>query len=80
MSSSSSRSATSKRDAPKVVNCPQCGASVVWDPANPYRPFCSERCKLIDLGAWATESYRIPVEEENDAVDNDPGNLSDKRQ
>jgi endogenous inhibitor of DNA gyrase (YacG/DUF329 family) len=35
---------------------------------------------MIDLGAWATESYRIPVEEENDAVDNDPGNLSDKRQ
>ena len=31
-----------------------------WDPANPYRPFCSERCKLIDLGQWASEAYRIP--------------------
>ena len=50
----------------KVVNCPQCGAPVVWDPANPYRPFCCERCKMIDLGAWATESYRVPVEEDND--------------
>ena len=43
-----------------VVNCPYCGKIVVWDTSNPYRPFCSERCKLIDLGQWATESYRIP--------------------
>jgi endogenous inhibitor of DNA gyrase (YacG/DUF329 family) len=43
-----------------VVNCPQCGKLVVWDVNNPYRPFCSERCKLIDLGQWAAESYRIP--------------------
>ena len=49
----------------KVVSCPQCGAAVVWDPANPYRPFCSERCKMIDLGAWATESYRVPVQEDD---------------
>ncbi|MGZ9039143.1 MAG: DNA gyrase inhibitor YacG, partial [Burkholderiales bacterium] len=52
-----------------VVTCPQCGASVVWEPANKYRPFCSERCKMIDLGAWATESYRIPIEEDKDAPD-----------
>jgi endogenous inhibitor of DNA gyrase (YacG/DUF329 family) len=39
---------------------------VVWDSANAYRPFCSERCKLSDLGAWATESYRIPVAEDKD--------------
>lgn len=43
-----------------IVNCPQCGKSVVWGNNNPFRPFCSERCKLIDLGQWATESYRIP--------------------
>ena len=43
-----------------VVNCPQCGKSIVWDNSNPFRPFCSERCKLIDLGQWATESYHIP--------------------
>jgi len=34
---------------------------------NPYRPFCSERCKLIDLGDWAMERYRVPVEESKDA-------------
>ena len=49
-----------------VVNCPQCGARVVWDRANPYRPFCSERCKMIDLGAWATESYRVPIAEDDE--------------
>jgi len=70
MSSSSSRSATSKKT---VVACPQCGANVVWDAANRYRPFCSERCKMIDLGAWATESYRVPVEDDNDAPDEDAG-------
>ena len=59
---------------PKVVACPQCGAAVVWDPGNPYRPFCSERCKMIDLGAWATESYRIPVEDDDDKLEHDdPG-------
>jgi uncharacterized protein len=69
MSSLSSRSAASEKK--KVVTCPQCGAAVAWDPANPFRPFCSERCKMIDLGAWATESYRIPVQEENDAPEDD---------
>ena len=68
MSSSSSRSATSKKT---VVACPQCGANVVWDAASRYRPFCSERCKMIDLGAWATESYRIPVAEDKDTADED---------
>jgi len=52
-----------------VVSCPQCGASVTWDASSRFRPFCSERCKMIDLGAWATESYRIPVEEDNDPPD-----------
>jgi endogenous inhibitor of DNA gyrase (YacG/DUF329 family) len=44
---------------------------VAWDPGNPFRPFCSERCKMIDLGAWATESYRIPVQEENDSPEDE---------
>ena len=48
---------------PSVVTCPQCGKEVVWNSDSPYRPFCSERCKLIDLGQWATESYRIPQAE-----------------
>jgi endogenous inhibitor of DNA gyrase (YacG/DUF329 family) len=46
---------------PKVVACPQCGAPVEWSAASRFRPFCSERCKLIDLGAWASEQYRIAV-------------------
>ena len=39
--------------------CPRCGTQAPFAPANPWRPFCSERCKLVDLGAWATESYRV---------------------
>ena len=55
---------------PRAVACPQCGARVEWTPANPWRPFCSERCKLIDLGAWASESYRVPVRgDQRDAGD-----------
>jgi endogenous inhibitor of DNA gyrase (YacG/DUF329 family) len=52
------------------VACPKCGATVVWSPENRYRPFCSERCRLIDLGAWASEDYRVP--EIVDPMD-DPG-------
>jgi endogenous inhibitor of DNA gyrase (YacG/DUF329 family) len=61
------------REARKV-DCPQCGKSVVWSPANPYRPFCSERCKMIDLGAWATESHRISVADDKDHPETAPPN------
>ncbi|MBI1175617.1 MAG: DNA gyrase inhibitor YacG [Sideroxydans sp.] len=47
-----------------VVACPQCGKDVVWETESRYRPFCSERCKLVDLGQWANEGYRIPLAEE----------------
>ena len=40
------------------IKCPVCRKKTEWN-NNPYRPFCSERCKLIDLGAWASETYRI---------------------
>jgi uncharacterized protein len=53
---------------PRTVSCPQCGAAVEWTPASKWRPFCSERCKLIDLGAWATESYRIPVAQPSEST------------
>jgi endogenous inhibitor of DNA gyrase (YacG/DUF329 family) len=46
-----------------VVNCPNCGKSIEWSEENRFRPFCSERCKLIDLGQWATEAYSIPTAE-----------------
>jgi endogenous inhibitor of DNA gyrase (YacG/DUF329 family) len=42
------------------VKCPTCGRSIEWSPASAWRPFCSERCKLIDLGAWLTEQHAIP--------------------
>lgn len=44
------------------MKCPTCGEPVKWQD-NPYRPFCSERCKLIDFGRWANEEYRVPGEE-----------------
>jgi uncharacterized protein len=48
---------------PRLVSCPQCGRATPWNLTNSFRPFCSERCKMIDLGQWATESYRIPTPE-----------------
>lgn len=53
----------------RVVSCPHCGKSVEWTPASRYRPFCSERCKLIDFGAWAAEKYRVPMAEEKDQLE-----------
>ncbi len=47
---------------PRRVRCPQCGTMIEFRSDNPFRPFCSERCKLIDLGAWAEERYAIPGE------------------
>jgi endogenous inhibitor of DNA gyrase (YacG/DUF329 family) len=51
---------------PRTVRCPQCGKPVEWTPASTFRPFCSKRCKEIDLGAWASESYRNPVDDDED--------------
>jgi uncharacterized protein len=45
---------------PRIVRCPACGGDSVYAPNNPYRPFCSERCKNVDLGAWASEEFRVP--------------------
>lgn len=53
---------------PRTVRCPACGGSSVYAPANPFRPFCSERCKQIDLGAWASEKFALP----ETAPDRDP--------
>lgn len=47
---------------PKTFACPRCGKPSTWQD-NPYRPFCSERCKLIDLGAWANDDYKLPTED-----------------
>jgi endogenous inhibitor of DNA gyrase (YacG/DUF329 family) len=46
----------------KIVVCPECKGDSVYAPSNPYRPFCSQRCKNIDFGAWASEGFRMPVD------------------
>jgi endogenous inhibitor of DNA gyrase (YacG/DUF329 family) len=48
-----------------ILKCPRCGKKMDTKD-NPFRPFCSERCKLVDLGSWLSGSYRIP---ESDAPD-----------
>lgn len=47
-------------DKTTVVNCPTCGKPVEWRPENKFRPFCCQRCRQIDLGAWAAGEYRVP--------------------
>lgn len=61
----------SAHERPRVVNCPRCGSPTPWSRDNPYRPFCSERCKLIDLGQWATEGYRIPQADQDPERDDE---------
>ena len=45
----------------KKITCPHCRKEHEYNIENQFRPFCSKRCKLIDLGAWADESYRVPL-------------------
>jgi endogenous inhibitor of DNA gyrase (YacG/DUF329 family) len=45
------------------IRCPICRKVTTWQ-ENPWRPFCSERCKLVDLGKWASEEYRIEGKKE----------------
>jgi len=56
---------------PLEVACPQCRKKVAWREANPYRPFCSERCRLLDLGAWADGTHRIAGEPAMDETEID---------
>lgn len=58
--------------APRLIRCPGCGGPSVYSPANPYRPFCSERCKNHDLGAWASEGYAVPAEPDTGDLEPDP--------
>ena len=46
----------------RQVVCPGCGGPSLYAPSNPFRPFCSERCKKIDLGAWADDRFRLPAD------------------
>ena len=53
----------------KVVQCPRCSIDVAWKPENKWRPFCTERCKLMDFGAWANEEYRVAGAEPPEGFD-----------
>ena len=55
------------------VECPHCGKPVPWTPESRWRPFCSERCRLIDLGQWFGEEHAIP----GDASDPDSAFVPD---
>jgi len=47
-----------------LVHCPNCKKKTKYE-GNPYRPFCSKRCKMVDLGSWLKEEYRIPVQDKD---------------
>ena len=57
---------TSDKTSARTVACPACGKPALFAPSNAWRPFCSERCRMVDLGAWASESYRIPEKRNDD--------------
>ncbi len=56
----------------RSVRCPGCGRDTDYSPANAWRPFCSERCKSGDFGAWASESYRVAAPPPTESEDTDP--------
>jgi endogenous inhibitor of DNA gyrase (YacG/DUF329 family) len=51
-----------------IVKCPNCGNAVAWVASSTFRPFCSDRCRLIDLGEWAEGNRFIPTDPEHDDV------------
>lgn len=58
----------------KRVPCPSCGKPAAWSKDNRWRPFCSERCRLIDLGAWIEGDYRVPADDQTPPpTDDDAG-------
>ncbi len=61
----------------RQIKCPQCGLLTVYKLENSFRPFCSERCRLIDLGQWASENYKIPTNEAVQIFQDPTQNLND---
>ena len=58
--------------AERLVPCPSCKKPAQYSEANRWRPFCSERCRSMDLGAWASESYRVAAQAPTDGDDDAP--------
>lgn len=58
-----------KAGGTRRVPCPSCKGPALYDASNRWRPFCSERCRSADLGAWASEQFRVPAA----APPDDPG-------
>ena len=54
---------------PATVKCPTCGRPLEWSEQSPFRPFCSDRCRLVDLGAWFSEQHSIPDDTPGDEWD-----------
>ena len=62
----------SKGATGRQVPCPTCKGPALFDPANPWRPFCSERCRQADFGAWASERFRMPAAPPTDEAEPGP--------
>jgi uncharacterized protein len=58
-----------------IVKCPNCKRPVTWSAENIFKPFCCERCKLIDLGEWANEEKAIPGDPLTTEIDNEENNF-----
>ena len=56
----------------RKVPCPRCRGPAVYSATNPWRPFCSERCRNADLGAWASENYRVATQASAEDMPEDP--------
>jgi endogenous inhibitor of DNA gyrase (YacG/DUF329 family) len=60
-------------DTEKIVSCPACKGPSVYATSNSNRPFCSARCKGLDLGAWANEEFRLPAADKPKDIDLEHG-------
>lgn len=68
--------ASADKPIERTVPCPSCRKPALYAPRNPWRPFCNERCRSVDLGAWASEQFRLPVERPIDAALDDDSTVS----
>lgn len=73
MSMTKQSTEASAPDKKLEVRCPSCGTMHAYSTDNPYRPFCSKGCKAIDLGAWASESYRVEAKPTTEDLLDEPG-------